>query len=308
MKFGLYSSIANPPRGENLDRSIDEVIAEAQLAEASGFDSCFFGEHHQDKDGFLPSPLIVATAVAARTTRLRVGTSVILLPLHHPVHVAEDVITLDLVSKGRVILGVGIGYQPADFRAFSVPMEDRAGRFEESIEILRLCWAGDKFSFRGKHYTLEDIQIRPRPYQKSGPPLWIGASIDAAARRAGRIADGFVGTPSTSLANATHLADVYKEAAREAHRPAEVVQMRDAWVARSRAEADAEELPYPDGSFDAVTSTFGLMFAPRPEVAIPRTGRSWVRRATPSSAAAKIPARSSWPGVRWMAMSPPSFT
>ena len=130
MKFGLYSSIANPPQGEHLDRCIDEVIAEAQLAEASGFDSCFFGEHHQDHDGFLPSPLIVATAVAARTTRLRVGTSVILLPLHHPVHVAEDVITLDLVSKGRVILGVGIGYQPADFRAFSVPMEDRAGRFE----------------------------------------------------------------------------------------------------------------------------------------------------------------------------------
>ncbi|HXA95766.1 MAG TPA: LLM class flavin-dependent oxidoreductase, partial [Candidatus Dormibacteraeota bacterium] len=92
MKFGLYSSIANPPRGEQLDRCIDEVIAEAQLAEASGFDSCFFGEHHQDHDGFLPSPLIVATAVAARTTRLRVGTSVILLPLHHPVHVAEDVV------------------------------------------------------------------------------------------------------------------------------------------------------------------------------------------------------------------------
>src|SRR5438132_1020914 len=157
MKFGLYSSIANPPHGEHLDRCIDEAIAEAQFAEASGFDSCFFGEHHQDHDGFLPSPLIVAAAVAARTTRLRVGTSVILLPLHHPVHVAEDVITLDLVSKGRVILGVGIGYQPADFRAFSVPMEDRAGRFEESIEILRLCWAGDKFSFRGKHYVLENL-------------------------------------------------------------------------------------------------------------------------------------------------------
>jgi len=182
MKFGLYSSIANPPRGEHLDRCIDEVIAEAQLAEASGFDSCFFGEHHQDPDGFLPSPLIVATAVAARTQRLRVGTSVILLPLHHPVHVAEDAITLDLVSRGRLILGVGIGYQPADFRAFSVPMEHRMGLFEESVEILRLCWAGDTFSYRGKHYTLEDVQIRPRPYRASGPPLWFGASVPAAAR------------------------------------------------------------------------------------------------------------------------------
>ena len=131
MQFGLYSSIANPPRGEHLDRCVDQVIAEAQLAEVSGFDACFFGEHHQDKDGFLPSPLIVATAVAAQTRRLYVGTSVILLPLHHPVHVAEDVATLDIVSKGRVILGVGVGYQAADFRAFGVPMKHRAALFEE---------------------------------------------------------------------------------------------------------------------------------------------------------------------------------
>ena len=239
MRFGLYSSIANPPRGENLDRSIDEVIAEAQLAEACGFDSCFFGEHHQDADGFLPSPLIVATAVAARTTRLRVGTSVILLPLHHPVRVAEDAITLDLVSKGRLVLGVGIGYQPADFRAFSVPMEHRVALFEEGVEIIRQCWTGEPFSFRGKHHILEDVQIRPRPYQRPGPPLWIGASVPAAVRRAAVMADAFVGTPSTSMENAVSLVDIYKDAARQAGRPAQVVLMRDAWVARTRAEADA---------------------------------------------------------------------
>ena len=244
MKFGLYSSIANPPRGEDLDRCIDETIAEAQFAEACGFDSCFFGEHHQDADGFLPSPLIVATTVAARTTRLRVGTSVILLPLHHPVRVAEDVITLDLVSRGRVTLGVGIGYQPADFEAFSVPMEERMTRFEESVDILRLCWAGEPFSYRGRHFTLENVRIRPRPFQRPGPPLWIGASVPAAARRAGRVADGFVGTPSTSLDNATRLADIYTHAAREAGREPEVVQMRDAWVAATRAEADAVYGPH----------------------------------------------------------------
>jgi len=238
VKFGLYSSIANPPRGEHLDRAIDEVIAEAQPAEACGFDSCFFGEHHQDRDGFLPSPLIVATAVAAHTRRLHVGTSVILLPLYHPVHVAEDVITLDLVSKGRVILGVGIGYQPADFQAFAVPMEDRVTLFEESVDIVRECWTGERFSYRGKHYTLEDVQIRPRPYQRPGPPLWFGASVPAAARRAGRLADALVGTPSTTLESATRLADIYQEAARQAGRSPQVVLMRDAWVAPTRAEAE----------------------------------------------------------------------
>ena len=237
MKFGIYSSIANPPRGEHLDRCVDEVIAEAQLAEENGFDACFFGEHHQDQDGFLPSPLIVATAVAARTRRLNVGTSVILLPLHHPVHVAEDVITLDIVSKGRVVLGVGIGYQGADFRAFGVPMEHRVGLFEESVEIIRKCWSGEPFSFRGAHYTLDDLQIRPRPFQTPAPPLWIGASVPAAARRAGRLGDAFVATPSTDLESTVRLVNVYRQAALQAGRQPQVVLMRDAWVAQSRTEA-----------------------------------------------------------------------
>jgi probable F420-dependent oxidoreductase len=238
MKFGIYSSIANPPRGENLDRCVDEVIAEAQLAEASGFDSCFFGEHHQDKDGFLPSPLIVATAVAANTRNLKVGTSVILLPLHHPVRVAEDVITLDIVSKGRIILGVGVGYQASDFQAFGVPMQHRAAMFEEGVAIIRQCWSGERFSFHGTHYTLDDLQIRPRPFQTPAPPLWIGASVPAAVRRAGRIGDAFVATPSTTLAGTVRLVDMYRQAAEQAGRQPRVVLMRDAWVASSRAEAE----------------------------------------------------------------------
>jgi probable F420-dependent oxidoreductase len=239
MKFGIYSSIANPPRGEHLDRCIDEVIAEAQLAEECGFDACFFGEHHQDKDGFLPSPLIVATAVAAQTHRLQVGTSVILLPLHHPVRVAEDVITLDLVSKGRVILGVGIGYQAADFRAFAVPMEHRVALFEEGVAIIRQCWSGEPFSFHGAHYHLDNIQIRPRPFQTPAPPLWIGASVPTAVRRAGRLGDAFVATPSADLESTLRLISAFRQASLAAGRTPRVVLMRDAWVAETRAEAAA---------------------------------------------------------------------
>ncbi len=238
MKLGIYSSIASPPRGDNLDRCVDEVIAEARLAEEAGFDSCFFGEHHQDKDGFLPSPLVLATAVAARTSKLRVGTSVILLPLHHPVRIAEDVTTLDVVSKGRVTLGVGLGYQPADFRAFDVPIHERVGRLEEGVEIIRRCWTGDTFSFGGAHYRLDDVRVRPVPIQKPAPPLWIGASVMPGARRAGKLADGFVSTPSTNIAETSALADAYREAAREAGREPRVALMRDAWVAASRDEAE----------------------------------------------------------------------
>ena len=239
MKFGIYSSIADPPRGENLDKRIDEVIAEAQLAEEVGIDSCFFGEHHQDRDGFLPSPLIVATAVAAHTSTLNVGTSVILLPLHNPVHLAEDVITLDLVSKGRFILGVGLGYQEADFRAFEVPVSERVGRFEEGLEIIRCCWSGQPFSFHGRYHHLENLHIRPSPFQKPAPPLWIGASTPRGARRAGRMADGFVAGPSTNLANTIKLVDAYREEAVRMGREPLVALMRDAWVAETRADAEA---------------------------------------------------------------------
>ena len=94
IKLGLYSSIANPPRGDNMDRCVQETLAEAELSEACGFHGFFFGEHHQDQDGFLPSPLVVCSAVAARTKKIQIGTSVLLLPLHHPLPIAEDVATL----------------------------------------------------------------------------------------------------------------------------------------------------------------------------------------------------------------------
>ena len=238
MKFGIYSSIADPPAGENLAQRVEEVVAEARLAEAVGFDSCFFGEHHQDKDGFLPSPLIVAAAVAAQTTTLRLGTSVILLPLHHPVRLAEDVITLDIVSRGRFILGVGLGYQPVDFRTFDIPIGQRVSRFEESVEIIRQCWRGERFDFSGEHFELEDITIRPRPYSEPPPPLWIGASRIPGARRAGRIADGFVAGPSTDLESTVALTDAYRRAAEAAGRPPVICLMRDAWVAPTSAEAE----------------------------------------------------------------------
>jgi probable F420-dependent oxidoreductase len=238
LQLSLYSSIANPPHGEDLDRCVDETSAEAQLAESCGFDAMFFGEHHQDQDGFLPSPLIVATAIAARTTRLKVGTSVILLPLYHPMHVAEDVATLDIVSKGRTILGVGLGYQPADFAMFGVPQGERVGRFEESVEIIRRCWSGERFSFHSTYYQIDQVQMRPRPLQRPAPPLWIGGWAPAAVRRAGRLGDAWVGGPSMPLDQMQELCEQYREAARAAGREPRIILMRDAWVASSRAEAE----------------------------------------------------------------------
>jgi probable F420-dependent oxidoreductase len=237
IKLGLYSSIANPPRGDDLDRCVQEAIAEAELAEACGFHGFFFGEHHQDRDGFLPSPLIVCSAVAARTKRIQIGTSVLLLPLHHPLRVAEDVATLDIISGGRFALGIGMGYQDADFRAFGVDKKRRVGRFEEAIEILHKSWSGERFTFKGRHFDIDDVQVLPRPIQQPRPPLWLGAWVPAAIERAGRLGDAIILGPSMSLAENVEAATLYRKAADVAGRKPEIIMMRDAWVADSLGDA-----------------------------------------------------------------------
>ncbi|MCB1740381.1 MAG: LLM class flavin-dependent oxidoreductase [Gammaproteobacteria bacterium] len=237
IKLALYSSIANPPRGDDLDRCVAETIAEAELAEACGFEGFFFGEHHQDKDGFLPAPLIVCAAVAARTKRMQVGTSVILLPLHNPILIAEEMVTLDIVAAGRSVLGVGLGYQAADFRAFGVKRSSRVGRFEEAIAIIRNAWTGEVFSHHGKQFAIDDVRVLPRPIQRPGPPIWIAGWVPAAVERAGRLGDALVLGPSLTLAQNQALVERYRAAAQAAGREPQVVVMRDAWVADSLGEA-----------------------------------------------------------------------
>lgn len=237
IRLGLYSSIANPPRGDDLDRCVREAIAEAELAEASGFHGFFVGEHHQDRDGFLPSPSVVCSAVAARTSRMQIGTSVVLLPLHHPIRIAEDFATLDIISGGRAVLGVGLGYQDADFRAFGIDKARRVLRFEQEIEIIRRAWTGESFSYEGADFDIENIRILPRPLQRPGPPIWIGASVGPAVERAGRLGDALVLSPSMTLEENRMLTDRYRAAATAAGRTPELVLMRDAWVADSLGEA-----------------------------------------------------------------------
>ena len=232
-KYGLYCSVAAPPDGSQIHARIHEMIAEAKIAEAHGFQSMFFGEHHQDNDGFVPSPLLLAAAVAAQTN-LEVGTSVLLLPLHHPVKVAEDAAVVDLLSSGRLKLGVGIGYQESDFNQFQVSKSQRVERFTEGIEILRKCWTGERFSHESKHFQLKDIRVMPRPHASGGIPVWVGGIEPPAIARAARIGDGWVSAPSVTLESVRESTRLYREQAQANDRTAVVALMRDAWVAETR--------------------------------------------------------------------------
>ncbi len=238
MKVAMFGSIASPPDGEHIEERLEEICREAVLAESCGFDGIFFGEHHQDKKGYLPSPLIVAANVAGRTGTLKVGTNLVLLPLHHPIKVAEDAASLDVMSHGRLILGVGLGYLQRDLATFGIPSKDRVGRFEEAISILRKAWSGEVFSHHGSHYHIPDTQVLPRPSQRPGPPIWTGAVEPPAVKRAGRISDGWITAPGLPMDFARECAGLYREETAKAGRKATVVIMRDAWVAASRAEAE----------------------------------------------------------------------
>jgi probable F420-dependent oxidoreductase len=177
------------------------MLAMAERAEAAGFDSVWIGDSLIARPRH--EPLTLLAAVAARTRRVRIGTAVLLPALRHPVVLAHIVGTLDRVAEGRVILGVGIaGDTPAirkEFAAAGVPFERRVGRFLEMLEICRALWSRDHVSFSGKHFTLEDVTMEPKPHRPGGPPIWIGGSGPTALREAARFDAWFPTGPSVEF-------------------------------------------------------------------------------------------------------------
>ena len=195
----------------------------AERAEAAGFDSVWIGDSITARPRH--EPLTLLAAVAARTRRVRLGTAVLLPALRQPVVLAHIVGTLDRVAEGRVILGVGIAADmPAirrEFAAAGVPFERRVGRFLETLEICRALWRRDDVSFSGKHFTLDDVTMEPKPHRPGGPPIWIGGSGPTALREAARFDAWFPTGPSVEFF-AEHFPGV-QAAARAAGRPADAV-------------------------------------------------------------------------------------
>jgi len=199
------------------------ILALADRAEASGFDSVWIGDSLTAKPRH--EPLTLLAAVAGRTKRVRLGTAVLLPALRNPVVLAQIVATLDRIAEGRVILGVGIaGDAPPirkEFEAAGVPFGRRVGRFLELLEICQALWSRDGVSFRGKHYTLDNVTMDPKPHRPGGPPIWIGGSGPTALREAARFDAWFPTGPSVEF-----FAEQFPKiqaAARAAGRPADAV-------------------------------------------------------------------------------------
>lgn len=163
-----------------------ETFDQIVLAESLGLELCWFTEHHFLADGYLPNFVPVAGAAAALTSKIRFSTDICLLPFRQPIRLAEDLAILDNISDGRMELGAGMGYAAHEFEGFGLPLSRRVSLTEEAIEILRLAWGGEPFTFDGKRYTYRNLRVTPDPVQDGGPPLWLAATSPAGARRAAR--------------------------------------------------------------------------------------------------------------------------
>ncbi|MFI5315984.1 MAG: LLM class flavin-dependent oxidoreductase [Myxococcota bacterium] len=194
LRFGLWYDFRNPPQWRQDPAALYEgILAQIARAEALGWDDVWLSEHHFIADGYTPSMLPLACAIAARTRRIQIGTSVLLLPLHDPLRVAEDAATVDVVSNGRFQLGVAVGYRAGEFTGFGIPARERAPRMEEAVPILRRLFAGEKLTTRGRFYRYTDVCLTPQPVQQP-LPIWMGGFSEPAVRRAARLGDGFIAT------------------------------------------------------------------------------------------------------------------
>ena len=201
--FGLWYDFRQRLPLEDYERLYAECFEEIEESERLGFTGVWLSEHHFVDDGYLPSPLVVAAAIAARTERLTIGTNVLLLPMHHPLRVAEDAAVVQLISGGRFVLGVGQGYVQHEFEALGFDRKYRPSLLEEGIEVIKHAWEEGRTGYEGKRWRFDDLPFEPRPEKR--PPIYVGAFADPAIDRAVRLADGFLASTGGGA-----LADTYR--------------------------------------------------------------------------------------------------
>jgi alkanesulfonate monooxygenase SsuD/methylene tetrahydromethanopterin reductase-like flavin-dependent oxidoreductase (luciferase family) len=211
VKVGLFLNTQFQP-DQSVRAQIPNLVAQTRAARDAGFKSLWFPHH------YLTGPLQMLQIVpmmaylAQHAEGMQIGPNILILPLLNPVHVAEESATLDVLTGGNYVLGVGLGYREGEFTAFNMTLKERAPRFEESIALMRKLWTGEKVTHKGRFYQVDGEAIGLKPVRAGGPPIWIAGTAEAAIKRAARLGDAWMVVPSTTLGDLVPQMQVYREA------------------------------------------------------------------------------------------------
>jgi probable F420-dependent oxidoreductase len=204
--IGLFTGQIPPSSAHTFHDEYQDILELVRAVEKNGLDAAWVSEHHFASDGYLPALLPMLGAMAAVTTRIELGTGVLLAPFHDPIRLAEDFAVVDQLAGGRTICGLAIGWRDEEFREFGVETSTRTRRLREIVDVLRLAWNEGRFDYEGRHYSYSGVNVTPKPART--PPILIGGFADSAVRRAGRIGDGFISSrvPTSRLVETFEMA------------------------------------------------------------------------------------------------------
>ncbi len=235
MKFGIILGQTFTDTGQ---ASFDQLRERVQVAEELGYDLVCLGDRHLWTSGF-HEMLTTLAALSPVTSRIRLCSSGFILPIYNPILLAEQAAHVDVISGGRLIFGLVLGYREEELAISDVTLRQRRGRFLENLEVISRLWAGESVTFQGRFFRCRDVRIGPLPVRKPRPPIWIGGTADVVVRRSARLADGWIPSASLGRRELREKIQVYRNALDEYRKQGAVVVPRLGFVAKNRARARA---------------------------------------------------------------------
>ena len=240
MKVGLFIN-TQFPQGFSLGDRVPEMIEQVRAARDAGFASLWFPHHWLTHPMQMLQITPLMGYLAAHAEGMTIGPNILILPPLNPMHVAEEAATLDVLTGGKYILGIGLGYRQAEFDAFGVPLSERAPRFNEAIGLMRRLWTEDRVNHQGRFYTVNDAGLSLKPMRPGGPPLYIAAQAETPVKRAARIGDAWLIVNIRGLADLVPLMQTYRAALKEYGRaPIEYPITVECYVGERHATAHEE--------------------------------------------------------------------